>query len=508
MSYLSRVGGWLKQDYRWVAGCLWLLGVLRAVILWLAYPPAVGPDGFIYYLFADQMWGGVYTPEALVSIYPTYPLLIWLGETFMGGIMGLTFVQAFLSTFVPVFFFLGIKPYNFLLALVAGGVTAIDPQIGVFFSLMSTDGLYALLLSACLCVFLRQVNSPGPAWHTLAFGVLCGVTVSMRPVGTFLIIPVAVVYAIMARSWRRGASVLLGTAGVFLALALLNFAARGYFGLSGSSSQYFFLVFHHPDLHDPANGPANARVDDILTNACDPVAMDLTRMPEHRNWIGYRCILDEIGDSGRASDLYMQAFLEVVQNRTGDYLAFVWHQLDYFMRHGGNAYTFTAASPRAVQCTEYRAGTMPLPDFDGMSLYYGGPADAQAKVNAAHNAMYESLCGPALPDYPALRERVVQWSNVYQLLVRPRVLIGAAVLALGLLFFSKTRRFAFPAFIAAGIFFYHALITAGVVGAQERYIAVTNYFREVLMLFVGVCAIYAALWVWRRVRERLPLLLR
>jgi hypothetical protein len=71
---------------RWVIGLLLVLGLGRALLSLLAYPPAHGADSLAYFFYAERLYG-LDLPGLGQVVPPLYPILIlisykWLGSAY------------------------------------------------------------------------------------------------------------------------------------------------------------------------------------------------------------------------------------------------------------------------------------------------------------------------------------------------------------------------------------------------------------------------------------------
>src|SRR3972149_3336657 len=92
-----------------------VLGIVRAIILLLAYPPAHTVDSALFYMYAERL-NGYYLPLLDHMTYPFYPFLIlvtykWLGSAFI--LIGLQVVMGILIA--PLYYY-ALKPYSAVLA--------------------------------------------------------------------------------------------------------------------------------------------------------------------------------------------------------------------------------------------------------------------------------------------------------------------------------------------------------------------------------------------------------
>ncbi|MBZ0310414.1 MAG: hypothetical protein K8I82_30415, partial [Anaerolineae bacterium] len=132
--------------HRSIPWILLILGILRAVVSLLAYPPAHGADSFAYFFYAQRFTGlsGVAGLSQLVP--PLYPLFLLVTYNWLSSAYWLVALQFLMSAAITPVFYLALRCYSPIFALAAALVILLDFQVAVLFNFLSTEPLYVFLL--------------------------------------------------------------------------------------------------------------------------------------------------------------------------------------------------------------------------------------------------------------------------------------------------------------------------------------------------------------------------
>lgn len=466
--YASRYTVWL----------LLALGVVRAIVFVIAYPPAHGADSADYFLYAAQ-FEGLDAPTLFGLIYPLYPLLIYITHYVLGNIYLLILFQLGLSVVQGIIFYLCLRPYSpglgFIMALIVLG----DAQTGILYNFTSTEPLYMFLLNMVFAVFLVQVRRSSDRriqTGDILLGVLLASTLLARPVGRYLIIPVGALFLLSLvlneRKQWVGNVVRTGVMGASYGLALVVFVLfnRVVFDrleLNGSGGLMLVTPLIRSGLLEADNGPASAKVV-ALRESCPE--------GENRN----RCLVRLTGDWATVQRLYSDAYQEMLDKHLVDYLDRVIEEFTKFLRKPGLQFQ-GAVVPSDVQCADVEA------NVDTETTFY---LEQDALLLNASNMTYDTLrpiiydidmamC-PPWQDNDFVRRWVDRLAVRYRSFSRPHPYLWYGMLGVLVLVLPWARRFMIPVVVAGAILANHAAISAAAINVQPRYIAVVNPYKEML----------------------------
>jgi hypothetical protein len=497
---INRVEGWVNQlralaGHRWVLWALVGLGILRAVVGLLGYPPAHGADSTAYFLYAEYL-GGVHELSGITEVVPIlYPLLIRLTYGLFDSIGLLLVIQFVMSVLIAPLYYDALKKIDPLLALGIGLLVVLDFQTSPLFNFVSTEPLYIFLLALAFNLFMRTLAPQGvTAKGLIAAGVVVFLLMSTRAVAQFIIIPLGVVLFIQTRNWRRVGWLVGSFAALLLAYTLLTQVAFSRNeSLSNSSYMLSGIVTQNAEWLSGENGAASAEVFALL-DSCE------NNSPGNAP----ACYIAAYGSTDGMVPLFINAAIETIQANLGPYLQRFWENLNYYLSLSGQQLGFDELVPSAAQCSTLDAqlaATGPE-DYTRLAGFWGFYDYIEAHFDDFH-AMYAKMKTALCPMYehsPAARSIVDTISFRYRSLSRPNPMLWyAAVFSLTLLI-PLIRKKYLGVVLTSGVFlFNHALISAVITNSQPRYVVVTNPFRAILLTVLIFSLIRLFWWGVRRV---------
>jgi len=453
---------------------VWLLfaiGIIRAVVFLVAYPPAHGADSADYFLYAAQ-FEGLDAPIVFELIYPLYPLLIYLTHYWLGSIYILIGWQLLLSSVQGVIFYMGLRLYSPLLAFLAALMVLGDAQTGILYNFTSTEPLYMFALSLSFSYFLVRLKRQPKTSLSLAdagLGALLALVLLARPVGRYLIVPFGLLFWLGTRSWRRTGVVVTGFAILLVIVMGFNQLVFNHFELNGGGNFMLVRPLVRSGLLEPANGPASARL----------VAMQAT-CDEGENIS--RCLVTLTGDWPAVRQLYTEAYMEMIRAHPVDFGKQVFDAFHLYLRQTGLQYK-GEITPSDVQCADIEGkvarDTQSYLEQDW--LLYGTSDLTPDTLRPILRDIAEAMC-PPLPDNDAVRSVIDQLAFRYRSLSRPRPFLWYALVVLAVVLIPWARPLMPVVFISGAIVANHAAISAVVLNVQPRYIAIVNPYKGVLLL--------------------------
>jgi hypothetical protein len=471
---LSRVPLTLRAIYdsRYAVGILVALGFFRVVISLLAYPPTQGADATDYYLYAAQ-FEGLDAPIVFELIYPLYPLLIYITHYALGSTYILIILQAGLSAVQGAIFYLGIRPYNPLLAFIIALMVLGDAQTGILYNFVSTEPIYMFLLNLAFCVFVFQVKRPSDQRiqrGDIALGILLALTLLARPVGRYLIVPFVFLFLLGTRSLWRSAVVAISYGIMLVASMLFNQIIFDQFELKGGGRFMLNRPLIESGLLDADNGTASKRILDLR---------DLCLNAESRN----RCLVDEMGSWQAIQQLYADAYQEMLQTRGKEFAELVIDYFNEFLRQPGIQYHHELGIPSEAQCANIDAKVQRETEtyLEKDWMLYGASDMSYERLSPIIRDIATAMC-PPWPDNAQVRELVDRVALRYRSISRPHPYLWYGAIGLLVLVIPWARRYLFPVLLAGAILANHAAISAMVLNVQPRYIAVTNACKGFLVL--------------------------
>jgi len=252
-------------DSRWTVIALLGLGVFRVIFYLLAFPPADGADGLIYYLYAAFIAGENLPPE-LARVSPIFPIVVFLNHYILGNFDLLILWQGLMSASLGILMYLALRPYNALLGFLVALVVIADAQVGITFNFTATEPYYIFLL---VLIYTLSVGGGTPAititwrWQDVLLGVLLQIIRETRTVGQYIFVPVLVLFAIQTRDWRRLSLVILS----FTLTSIIFWGSTNTNEIQQTASdneKMFARPLLNADLLDPSAGPASEELSRLL----------------------------------------------------------------------------------------------------------------------------------------------------------------------------------------------------------------------------------------------------
>jgi len=468
-------------DSRWTVPLLLALGVARALIFLIAYPPAHGADSADYFLYAAQ-FEGLDAPIVFELIYPLYPLLIYLSHYWLGSIYVLIVFQLALSALQGVVFYWGIRPYSPALAFGVALLALADPQTGILYNFTSTEPPYMFALSLAFSLFLIQARRRGGRRlqaGDVALGVLLALTLLIRPVGRYLIVPFGVLFLWSTRSAWRTAVMAAAFALALLLSALFNRYVFDQFALNGGGSFMLVRPLTRTGLLEADNGPASAELV-ALRASC----------PEGENM--NRCLVALVGDWPSVRSLYNRAYREMLRAHPLEFGEQVFDAFTDYLRLPGLQYRGEYL-PSDAQCADIEAKVER--DTNGYLekdwLLYGASDITPETLAPIVRDIATAMC-PPWPDSWPVRQAVDYVALRYRSLSRPHPYLWYGALGLAVLLVPWARRLLPLALVAGAIVANHAAASAVMLNVQPRYMAVVNPYKGVLLLvLIYVLGVFA-----------------
>lgn len=241
----------------------------------LAAPPHRIIDTWEYFIGSDQLLGYAHTyvnPEnhgyfqdGIITY--GYPLFIALHRLLGSDFALLIFVQHVFRCIMVVAVFLIIQRFDVMLAKIAGLLLALSPITANTAHLMLTEGLYApLILLLTFTTYLATKKGKSRLW--VLAGLLAAVIAWIRPVGSYLVIPIAALLFMATWSWKKLIPVVTS-----LVIALLAVSAGRWlidrnftFQATAQGIYYYSTVIFH-DLYDDTNGPITAAFSEAVQSS-------------------------------------------------------------------------------------------------------------------------------------------------------------------------------------------------------------------------------------------------
>lgn len=496
LAWYRRLRPIFASRYTW-----WLLlalGVARAAIFLIAYPPAHGADSTDYFLYAAQ-FEGLDAPIVFELIYPFYPLLIYLTHYVLGSVYWLILLQVALSSLQGVIFYWGIRPYSPALAFGMALLVLADPQTGILYNFTSTEPLYMFTLSLAFSVFLVQVRRPGGRRlqaGDVALGVLLALVLLIRPVGRYLIVPFGLLFLLSTRSlWRTAA--LGGSFALALGLFLLfNQIVFDRLELNGGGSFMLGRPLKLSGLLEADNGPASAEL--IALESTCPKGESLNM-----------CLVRQKGDWPTVRALYARAYREMLQAHPVEFGRQVFDAFTAYLRQHGLQYSGELL-PSDVQCAdvEERTDRLTREYLEKDWILYGASQVSAETLRPIVHDIAAAMC-PPWPDSWAVRRIVDRVAVRYRSLSRPHPYLWYAAVGMAVLLVPWARRALPLVLIAGAVVANHAAASAVVLNVQPRYIAVVNPYKGILLLALAWVLGTLALrlldeWLARRTSSTVP----
>ncbi len=317
--------------------------------------------------------------------------------------------------------------------------------------------------------------------------VLVGLLLLTRAVARFLMIPVALVYALQTRRWKHTLILMGGFGATLLAYALFSqLSFNQVEGVNSSTYMVTDVALRNRGWLLPENGPATTEFL-ALQAACRG---DRLRI--------YTCYEYERGSTDGLIGLILNTTIETIQANLVPYALNVWDNLNRFLKLSGQQLGFDPDTPGAAQCAdvEGQIAAIRLEDTRGNGWNWAWGARSYIdnhfeEFRARLGAFMKVLC-PPLPDSPAAREVVDFLTFRYRSLGRPQPMLWyGALIVLALVVPAVRRKYLTLVLVGSAFLFNHALASALIDNVQPRYVVVTNPFRALLL----VTLVYVLVWL-------------
>ena len=465
-------------DSKFTVIALLLLGVLRTGLVLLAYAPADGADAMDYYSYAAYM-NGADLPSIVASYSPLYPMFIYFNYYILGSFSLLIIWQLLMSSVMGLLYYIGLRPYNALLAVLISLMVIADMETAPMFNLLATEPLYIFLLACLYCVTLlqhRQIAKNTLRIRDVLSGIVLVLLKETRTVGRYLYLPVIVLFAIATRSWKR--TVLLGLS-FFVTSAVFSLSTQvAAVEQTGSYNDSMLLrPLLNGQLLNAEAGSSSAAlaewVDTCRTNGYGRI---------------FTCLEVELDSTEAAQNLIYTAYAETLADDPLIVYKTLFQQFTYFLRLPGKQLTANE-TPAVAQCAN-------IPDRIQSRVEHTTRIKwAHIVVTPQQIETYESvvseyfhqMCPPTYTNQ-TIRTLVDMVATRYRSLSRPNPYLWYGLLVLAVLGIRWARHLWLPVFLAGGLLAYHAAISAAVYNVQPRYTVITNPFKGILavtLIFLG-----------------------
>lgn len=469
----ERIAGYTQ--HRLVFWLLAILGVVRALLVFFAYPPAHGADGITYFLQAERLHSGLDAPLLSQLAHPFYPVWILVTFKWMGSIYWLIGLQMLMSASLGVLYYRALKHLNSTLALLIALVILGDMQVAVLFNFISTEPLYIFLMAVVLNLFITRIDAKTTArwsfWYVV-IGVLLAALMFTRPVGRYLIVLFVAIACLRTLRWRAGVLMLVGFAGV---LGLQDLVSQTALQQSEGTSTGDFLIVNiirgeREAWIAPQNGPYSTR---------------MLAVGEQCGNLSIYCLQQEIPDWNEMMVVINGTVRETISVHWADYIGLIWQETMQFLSISGRQYD---QLPSEIQCARpLEAIYNETQDRDAViaSAVWGRYLSDYSEAGLTHLRellipIYRAMC-PPISSVPTLKSAVDWIAERYRSLGRPQPHLWYGSLLVLTFAIPWTRRFGTAVLIAGSVLLYHALVSAVVVNVQPRYVSVTNPLRAVLL---------------------------
>lgn len=495
------INKWASSRY-----ILWLLiaaGVARTIVLFMAYPPAHGPDSLAYFLYSERLAGQDF-PMLARLVPPLYSYFILITFKGLGSVYWLIALQACMAITIAPLYYLSLRRYSPVLAVLASLVIVADVQGAIVFNFTSTEPLYTFLLALLVYTITaafehwnaRETRSWWQAF--LMVGVLVGLLFLTRPVAKFMVVPVVLVAWIVTRRWQPAA---VTTAGFVIVVALHSVFSLMVVGQVEGLSAGMYMALKPTVVIEQAQVENGDLIDSPLADCETGVDTCLTES-----------ISLSPGNSATRADVYQTTFIwERVRaflfgEQFGNYVMRMVNGTLDFLALSGQQYGYDPDLPGDVQC----AGADTQPDgittewLESSHMRWALPYDDDIlpTLRTIVPPITTALC-PPLKNAPVARSLVDYVALHYRSLARPRnqlALWYGGVFLLALII--PTARRWLPLLLSLfTLLIYHALISAVALNVQPRYVVVTNPFRAILLVSAVCLAVQGAVVLAQRIQS-------
>ncbi|MDQ7037312.1 MAG: hypothetical protein Q9P01_21460 [Anaerolineae bacterium] len=190
---------------RWTIIVLIMLGIARALFFLQAYAPADGADASDYYAYAAYV-NGIDLPSRVANLSPLYPYFVYVNHYIFGNFDLIIFWQIIMSASLGLLYYLGLRRYHALWAVLVALMVIGDAQTGVSFNFASTEPLYVFLLACVYSLTLIQHQSIAKnalQLRDVLLGVMLVLLRETRTVARYAFVPVWILFALATQNWKR-----------------------------------------------------------------------------------------------------------------------------------------------------------------------------------------------------------------------------------------------------------------------------------------------------------------
>lgn len=458
-------------DSHWTLLVLLILGIMRVLFFLQAYAPADGADAMDYYTYAAYI-NGADVPSNVANVSPILPLFIYLNYYVLGNFNLMIVWQMVMSAILGLLYYLGLRRYNALLAVLVALIVIGDAQTGVTFNFIATEPLYIFLLA---CVFsLTLIQHQHMAKRTLQVGdILLGIMIVLlretRTVARYIFVPLWVLFTLATRQWKRSLVIVLSfliTSALFDTATQVTQTAQQ----SSINNNMYLRPLISQGLLDASAGEASA-----------DLAQALETCRANQDLVFMTCLEATYGSEDGVVTILNRAYIESVVNQPYAIYRRIFEGFTTFLKLSGRQY-YGTPTPADVQCEDIPARVPRLTAmmFDG----YWRDLQLTDTQKLAYTDIVEDfalkMCPPAGTN-PTIQNITDYISLRYRALSRPHPYRWYASLILLVLWIPWARKLWLPVFLAGGLLAYHAAISAAVFNVQPRYALVTNPFKAILL---------------------------
>jgi hypothetical protein len=478
-------------SFRQMAWVLFGLGFLRALLSLLAYPPAHGADSLAYFFYAERL-NGLDISNLSQVVPPLYSALILVSYKWLGSIYWLVGAQFVMSAALAPLYYLALKPYQPVFALLSALVILLDFQTATPFNFISTEPLYIWLLAVTFYLFMRQLQKTPPQGWLLA-DTLPGLSLLLlmltRAVGRFLIVPLAAIFWLRTRHWKRTLVFIGGFVAYLMIYSLLSQIWLG--GVEGSTSSDYMVtgvVLRNKDWLTPENGPASAEFIE-MNERCTELGLRF-----------YDCYYTVRGSWDGMIGLVINTTLESVTANWWPYVEGIWQRTNAFLSLSGQQVGIDPGLPSEVQCQMTDAQIDALTPESTLGRGWGWTWGIRDYISLnfedfreRYRQMRMALC-PPLSGSSMAKDVVDYLMFRYRSLGRPQPYLYYGLLTLLVFVPRWARRYWVVLLTAGALLLYHALISAVINNVQPRYVMVTNPFRAILLTLLVFLIFRIVIW--------------
>lgn len=467
---------WIKTS-RYIVPFLFLLGVLRSAFLLLAYAPADGADGMKYYLYSAYI-SGISLHPLVSELSPLYPYFIYIHRYVLGNFDTILITQFLMSASLGVIYFLALKRYHTILALIISLVIIGDIQTGLSFNFTATEPLYIFLLATTFALSMQMQRDDSLRRGIVVAG-LAGCTVALltqtRTVATLIIVPIFILAAIHTRSWQQILSMLTAF-GATLLLFIGLLASNGV-EQDGSVNQIMIFNFlnragaFQTDVSDQSSGMSELQ--EIVSVCGDTTSSSTTLL---------NCMQEELGGSGNVNSVLQQAYLETATEQFSSFMSLMYENVTSFLKMSGHQLFEPERTPAQAQCEDVVARHERTMEF--FATIWAGIELSDTEFEALESTTWDftqQMCPPSktISEFQRLAWYI---SFRYRSISRPNPYLWYGLLILLIFIVPRMRKLWYPIFMAGGLLVYHAVISAVALNVQPRYVSVTNPFKIILVV--------------------------